>query len=73
MAVQSSDAPPIHDVSAGAPVGASADVHVAGAEAEHASGGGLPQFEFQWWIGQIFWLLIIFGVLYVLLSKVFPP
>ncbi len=73
MAVQSSDAPPTHDVSAAAPTGEHGDAYAAGTEAEHASGGGLPQFEFQWWAGQIFWLLIIFAVLYVLLSKVFLP
>jgi len=32
-----------------------------GAPAEHGS-GGLPQFDFQWWPGQIAWLLIIFVV-----------
>ncbi|MDO9589285.1 MAG: hypothetical protein Q8M32_10320 [Brevundimonas sp.] len=73
MAVQSSDAPPIHDVSTAAPAGAHVDAYTAGTDAEHASGGGLPQFEFQWWAGQIFWLLIIFAVLYLLLSRVFLP
>lgn len=73
MAVQSSDAPPNHDVSAAAPAVAYADAHATGTEAEHASSGGLPQFEFQWWAGQIFWLLIIFAVLYVLLSRIFLP
>jgi len=32
-----------------------------GVPAEHGS-GGLPQFDFQWWPGQIAWLLIIFVV-----------
>ncbi len=73
MAVQTSDAPPIHDVSAAAPAGASVDAHATGTEAEHASSGGLPQFEFYWWPGQIFWLLITFAVLYILLSRVFLP
>lgn len=40
--------------------------------AEHAS-GGLPQFDPQWWGGQAIWLLIIFAVLYVVLSKVLLP
>lgn len=35
--------------------------------------GGLPQLQFQHWPGQIVWLLVIFAVLYVLLSKVFLP
>jgi len=73
MAVQSSDAPPIHDVSAAAPAEAHVDAHATGTEAEHASSGGLPQFEFQWWAGQIFWTLLIFAVLYLLLSRVFLP
>jgi F-type H+-transporting ATPase subunit b len=48
--------------------------HAATAEVagEHG-GGGLPQFEFQYWGGQIVWLLLIFGVLYVLLGRVFVP
>ena len=31
------------------------------APAEHAS-AGLPQFDFQWWPGQIIWFLVIFLV-----------
>ncbi|MFM8375640.1 MAG: hypothetical protein ACKN9P_06215 [Phenylobacterium sp.] len=46
--------------------------HAGTAEAEHG-GGGLPQFELQYWGGQIVWLLLIFGVLYVLMSRVFIP
>lgn len=41
-------------------------------EAEHGS-GGLPQFEFQHWGGQIAWLLVLFVILYVLISRVFAP
>ena len=41
-------------------------------EAAHAS-AGLPQFEFQHWAGQIGYLLILFAILYVLMSKVFAP
>jgi F-type H+-transporting ATPase subunit b len=41
--------------------------------AAHGEGGGLPQFEFEYWGGQIVWLLLIFGVLYFLLSRVFVP
>lgn len=81
MAAQSTDAPPAQDIlpQTAAAVRdqevhpAETDVaHTAGTEAAHGS-GGLPQFEFQWWPGQIFWLLIIFGILYLLLSKVFLP
>lgn len=44
-------------------------------EASHGGGegGGLPQFQFEYWGGQIVWLLLIFAVLYVLISKVFTP
>jgi F-type H+-transporting ATPase subunit b len=39
--------------------------------AEHAS--GLPQFDLAQWPGEIVWALVIFGVLYVLIAKVFVP
>lgn len=35
--------------------------------------GGLPQFRFEYWGGQIVWLFLIFAVLYTLLAKVFVP
>jgi F-type H+-transporting ATPase subunit b len=35
--------------------------------------GGLPQFKFEYWGGQIVWLLLIFVVLYTLLATVFVP
>ncbi len=38
-----------------------------------AGGGGLPQFDLAQWPGQIFWMLVIFAVLYVLFSRVFVP
>jgi len=42
--------------------------------AAHGGGeGGLPQFQFQYWGGQIVWLLLIFAVLYTVLGKVFVP
>ncbi|MFN3520605.1 MAG: hypothetical protein ACK4YQ_00025 [Phenylobacterium sp.] len=42
--------------------------------AAHGGGeGGLPQFQFQYWGGQIVWLLLIFAVLYTLIAKVFTP
>lgn len=41
--------------------------------AHGGEGGGLPQFEFEYWGGQIVWLLLIFAVLYLLLSRVFVP
>ncbi|MBI5941283.1 MAG: hypothetical protein HY859_12720 [Caulobacterales bacterium] len=42
-------------------------------EAEGHGGGGLPQLRFEQWGGQIFWLLIIFAVLYLALSRIFTP
>jgi F-type H+-transporting ATPase subunit b len=42
-------------------------------EAAGHEAGGLPQLRYEYWPGQIVWLLIIFAVLYVLLSKVFLP
>ncbi len=59
---------------AAAPV-AIADTHATtehAADAEHGS-GGLPQFEFQHWFGQIVYLIFLFVVLYFLISKVFAP
>nr|MBA3812671.1 hypothetical protein [Caulobacteraceae bacterium] len=37
------------------------------------SAGGLPQFDLAQWPGQMVWVLIVFGVLYVLFAKVFVP
>lgn len=37
--------------------------------AEHASKGGLPQFDPTWFASQIFWLAISFAVLYFIFSK----
>jgi F-type H+-transporting ATPase subunit b len=35
--------------------------------------GGLPQLQFQHWGGQIVWLVLVFVVLYALMSRVFVP
>ena len=43
------------------------------APAEPAHKGGLPQFDFAFWPGQIVWLLITFVVLYVVLARVLLP
>jgi F-type H+-transporting ATPase subunit b len=42
---------------------------------EHGSGGGggVPQFQFEHWGGQIAYLLVLFVILYVLISRVFAP
>lgn len=44
----------------------------ASTEASHKS-GGLPQFRFEYWGGQIIWLVVVFAILYALLAKVFVP
>ena len=38
-----------------------------------AEAGGLPQFDTSVWAGQIVYLLFLFIVLYLLISKVFAP
>jgi len=44
------------------------------AEAAHGGGsGGLPQLDFATWPGQIFWLLVTFGALYLILSRSVLP
>ncbi|MDC1224266.1 F0F1 ATP synthase subunit B [Pelagibacteraceae bacterium] len=42
-------------------------------EAFAAESGGMPQLNPEFWVSQIFWLTITFGVLYVLLSKLILP
>ena len=39
--------------------------------AEHSA--GLPQFAFEYWGGQIAYLLILFALLYILVARVFAP
>jgi len=39
----------------------------------YASDDGMPQLNPEFWVSQIFWLTIIFGSLYVLLSKLILP
>ena len=38
-----------------------------------AESGGMPQLNPEFWISQIFWLIITFGILYVVLSKLILP
>ena len=42
-------------------------------EAFAAESGGMPQLNPEFWISQIFWLTITFGVLYFVLSKFILP
>jgi F-type H+-transporting ATPase subunit b len=51
----------------GVPTGTSEVAH------EGGESGGLPQFDMQYWGGQIVWLLLIFAVLYFLIARVFTP
>ena len=38
-----------------------------------AESGGMPQLNPEFWISQIFWLIITFGILYIVLSKFILP
>ena len=38
-----------------------------------AESGGMPQLNPEFWVSQIFWLTITFGILYVVLSKLILP
>ena len=38
-----------------------------------AESGGMPQLNPEFWISQIFWLIISFGILFVILSKFILP
>jgi F-type H+-transporting ATPase subunit b len=42
-------------------------------EAYAAENGGMPQLNPEFWVSQIFWLTITFGILYVILSKFILP
>lgn len=51
--------------------GAEAAVHAA-EDAAHGA-GGLPQLDSTTWPGQLFWLAVTFGILFILLSRVVLP
>ena len=42
-------------------------------EAFAAESGGMPQLNPEFWISQIFWLVLTFGIMYVVLSKFILP
>jgi F-type H+-transporting ATPase subunit b len=42
-------------------------------EAFAADSGGMPQLNPEFWVSQIFWLTLTFGILYVVLSKLILP
>ena len=72
MAMQSEDHTMPMPVVAGQEPAAA--MHEATHEGTEAAGGhessGLPQFDFQWWPGQIIWFLVIFAIVLVFM-KVF--
>ena len=38
-----------------------------------AESGGMPQLNPEFWVSQIFWLILTFGILYIVLSKFILP
>jgi len=41
--------------------------------AQSAESGGMPQLNPEFWISQIFWLVLTFGIMYLVLSKLILP
>ncbi len=41
--------------------------------AQSAESGGMPQLNPEFWISQVFWLVLTFGILYLVLSKLVLP
>ena len=41
--------------------------------AQSAESGGMPQLNPEFWISQIFWLILTFGIMYLVLSKLILP
>ena len=41
--------------------------------AQSAESGGMPQLNPEFWISQIFWLVLTFGLLFIILSKFILP
>ncbi|MEI9963720.1 MAG: hypothetical protein WDM92_02485 [Caulobacteraceae bacterium] len=50
-----------------------ADAPTTGTTAPAEGAGGLPQFDTAWWPGEMVWFVIIFAVVFVLMTKVFVP
>ena len=40
---------------------------------QSAESGGMPQLNPEFWISQIFWLILTFGIMFVVLSKLILP
>ena len=43
------------------------------ASAQSGESGGMPQLNPEFWVSQIFWLVLTFGLLYIILSKIILP
>ena len=39
----------------------------------YAAEAGMPQLDPEYWPSQVFWLIIIFVIIYILISKIFIP
>ena len=48
-------------------------IFVSNSMAQSAETGGMPQLNPEYWISQIFWLVISFGIMFVILSKIVLP
>tara|TARA_B100000902_G_scaffold344437_1_gene349825 strand:+ start:185 stop:775 length:591 start_codon:yes stop_codon:yes gene_type:complete len=42
-------------------------------EVSASESGGMPQLNPEFWVSQIFWLVLTFGIMYVVLSKLILP
>jgi len=38
-----------------------------------SSEAGMPQLDTKFWVAQVFWLIVVFTVLYLIVSKIFLP
>ena len=41
--------------------------------AESSENGGMPQLDPEFWFSQVFWLIVTFGILFIILSKLILP
>lgn len=49
------------------------ETHESTEAAGHGGGGGLPQFDLQWWPGTIAWTLIVFAVILAFMRFIAVP
>ena len=48
-------------------------IFVLGSIAQSAESGGMPQLNPEYWLSQIFWLILAFGGMFIILSKITLP